>query len=81
MPLWGYSNPLSARRVWIDPIGELIFVSKDGTKRTEALFSLESLGSMYSWANSPSLHEQDEAIMSKARAVLGWLKGDELSTP
>lgn len=81
VPMWGYSNPLAARRVWIDPIGELIFVSKDGTKRTEALFSLESLGSMYSWANSPNLHEQDEAIMSKARAVLNWLKGDELSTP
>ena len=81
LPLWGYSNPRAARRVWIDPIGELIFVSKDGTKRTEALFSLESLGTMYSWANSTSLHEQDEAIMAKARAVLDWLKGDELSSP
>lgn len=81
VPMWGYSNPLIGRSVLVDPIGELIFVNSGGHKRTEALFSQESLGTMYSWANSPSLHEQDEAIMSKARAALGWLKGDELSTP
>ena len=80
VPLWGFMCPTTGRRVMVDPIGELIFVSKDGTRRTEALFSAEALGEMWSWANSSSLHEQDEAMLTKARAIVFWLQQDELSS-
>ena len=79
LPLWGFKCVATGKSVMVDPIGDLIFRTADGKERTEALFSLEALGEMYKWAHDPNQYNQDEAMYTKARAVVFWLQSAALS--